>query len=59
MRRLPTIVYGFAAFYLLALTFGWAVPGGPEVSNGDFFAQSALVLAAIGLYQATPPQRDR
>ena len=57
MRNLPAVVYAFAGIYLLALIFGWAVPGDPEVSTGDFFTQGALLLTAIGLYQAEPPRR--
>lgn len=56
MSMKPTIVYAFAAFYLVVLTYGFFFTGDPpRVSNQDFFSQAALVLAAVGLYNASPP----
>ena len=54
----PTIVYAFAGFYLIVLTFGFLFTGDPSrVSNQDFFSQAALVLAAVGLYNAEAPRK--
>lgn len=58
MTLKPTIVYAFAAFYMIVLTYGFLFSGEPpKVSNQDFFSQTALILAAIGLYNAAPPGR--
>ncbi len=53
-KNQQVIVYAFAAFYMVILTLGWLMFD--KVSSGDFFSQSALVLAAIGLYNAPPPR---
>lgn len=56
MSLKPTIVYAFAGFYMLVLTYGFLFTGTPPaVSNQDFFSQAALILASIGLYNAAPP----
>lgn len=56
MSLKPTIIYAFAAFYLIVLTYGFLFTGDPpRVSNQDFFSQAALVLAAVGLYNTAPP----
>lgn len=58
MSLKPTVVYAFAFFYLLVLTYGFLFSGEPpRVSNQDFFSQAALVLASIGLYNADPPKK--
>ena len=48
----PVVVYLFAAFYLIVLT---AMVFTNRIGTGDYFAQSALILTAIGLYHAAPP----
>lgn len=54
----PTIVYAFAAFYMVILAYGFLFTGDPSrVSNQDFFSQSALILAAVGLYNAEAPRK--
>lgn len=55
MSLKPTVIYIFAAFYLIVLTIGWLVVD--KVATGDYFAQSALVLTAIGLYNVESPNQ--
>ena len=52
-------VYFIAILYLGILSYGFLGTGNPpKVSSQDFFSQAALVLAAIGLYNANPPGRS-
>ena len=50
------VVYAAALLYMGSLMYGWL---GPQalVTTGDYFAQSALILTALGLYNAEPPQQ--
>lgn len=50
-------VYAFAFVYLSILSYGFLLTDPPRVSSGDFFAQAALLMAGIGLYNANPPGR--
>ncbi|MDQ6617618.1 MAG: hypothetical protein M3083_23430 [Actinomycetota bacterium] len=46
------MIYFFALFYFTVLTVGFFTD---RVNSQDFFSQTALVLAGIGLYHAQPP----
>lgn len=57
MKPNPLAVYAFAGLYVVALTLAWLLFDPPRVTNGDYFAQFALVLTAIGLYHSESPKR--
>lgn len=48
------MIYLFAFLYFSALTVGFFIN---KVQSGDFFSQTALVLAGVGLYNADPPSK--
>jgi hypothetical protein len=51
------IIYVFALLYMGSLMYGWLGPR-ELVTTGDYFAQSALILTALGLYNTEPPRSD-
>ena len=51
------VVHVFAGVYFAIISFAWLVAG--KVEAAEYFAQSGLILASVGLYHAPPPSSPR